>query len=63
MFDNYEELKCDICKKTFEGRRPAEGGDILCPECIFKDELVVVGESEDIPESVLKEKGGEYDGD
>jgi len=63
MFNNYEALKCDICNKAFMGRRPAEGGDILCPECLSADELPVVIDVDNIPDSVRNEfEGGADDG-
>lgn len=55
MFSDHEELTCSICGKIFMGRRPAEGGCILCPECLSADELSVVNLGDDIPETVNDE--------
>lgn len=56
----YELLVCDVCGKEFTGRKPAEGGDTLCSNCI--DILIVVNEGEPIPSSVYAEtEGGKGD--
>lgn len=55
MFDNYEELTCIICEKAFVGRRPGDGGDILCFDCISSNELPVVNDGDDIPNTVHDE--------
>lgn len=55
MFTNYEALKCSKCDKEFIGRKPAEGGEILCPDCIASNELPVVNEGDKIPKTVNDE--------
>ena len=55
MFNNYELLACELCEKEFMGRRPAEGGDILCPECLQADETVVLQSGDTLPEEVKAE--------
>lgn len=58
IFDNYESLKCDVCSKDFIGRKPAEGGDILCPECLLGMSLSLVDEGDPIPSTVVQETHG-----
>lgn len=55
MFIDYESLTCELCGKEFMGRRPAEGGDILCPECLASDELVLLLAGDDLPVDTLNE--------
>lgn len=55
MFNNYEELACVWCKKKFFGRKPAEGGMVLCIDCLQKQELKVVNNSDKIPNDVERE--------
>ena len=63
MFENYETLTCDICEKEFTGRRPVKGANILCAECQALDELPVVGENDELPDSVVENyaEGGKGD--
>lgn len=55
MFNNYEALKCDKCRKAYIGRKPAEGGITLCPDCVASNELPVVNEGDKVPETVHDE--------
>ena len=55
MFNNYESLTCELCGKEFTGRRPAEGGDILCPACLESDETPVLQPGDQLPSEVLAE--------
>ena len=55
MFSNYEALNCKGCEKAFMGRRPADGGVILCPECIDADTLPVINDNESVSGAVLAE--------
>jgi len=64
IFSNYEALKCDVCEKSFMGRKPAEGGEILCPECLESGAIPVTDLGDEIPDSVdeeLQEAGGGED--
>jgi hypothetical protein len=55
MFKNFENLTCDNCSQMFMGRRPAEGGDTSCPECLAVGDLSVVDDGNKIPKSVIAE--------
>ena len=55
MFVDYENLTCVLCGKEFDGRRPSEGGDILCPECLEGDELPVLKPGDSLPAEVKAE--------
>lgn len=62
MFNNYEPLICNTCSKEFIGRKPSEGGNILCPDCIDVTILPVINEGGSMPSAVYTEiKGGKGD--
>ena len=58
MFTDYEPLRCSICGHAFMGRKPADGGDILCPECLGRMEESVINDHNSIPADVLAEISG-----
>jgi len=51
----YEDLKCMSCGTEFKGRRPPEGIDILCPNCVSGAELPLIDVGGRVPNSVNKE--------
>ena len=55
MFTNYEALTCELCGENFTGRRPAAGGDILCPQCIETDEIKPLLPGDVVPDGVISE--------
>ena len=55
MFTAYEALQCESCRAAFLGRKPAEGGSVLCPECLEAGEIPVIDDPEAIPPQVLAE--------
>ena len=62
MFNKYEPLLCVLCGSSFAGRKPTEGGDVLCPGCLAEDELKVISGEADIPPTVKNEvEGGRGD--
>lgn len=64
MFTNYEPLVCSKCIKLFNGRKPAENGYILCPDCLKKQEIPVINQGDNIPEGIYAEcEGGKGEDD
>lgn len=55
MFSNHEELTCEVCGEIFMGRKPAEGGLIICAKCLSVAELPVVNDGDNIPDTVHDE--------
>lgn len=45
MLVKYEKLRCQQCKKEFEGRKPAEDGEILCPICLNTKLVPIINET------------------
>lgn len=41
IFEDYEDLQCDICDAKFSGRKFSDDTDILCPECIEAESLPI----------------------
>lgn len=55
MFLDYERLKCDRCADEFEGRRPSDNGEVMCPQCIIKDSLPLVKKNQTPSDEMLAE--------
>jgi len=62
MVDNYEALSCAKCGSAFLGRKPAEGGAILCHECMKAEMLQELQRGAEVPGTVASEmEGGKGD--
>lgn len=65
MYDKNEQLICSRCQNIFEGRRPPEGIDIICPNCVAEEELQIIDkDNPDIIPAIVHDaiEGGGEDG-